>query len=90
MSSRTATLRALTYSINMMETHDILTISCNDYFITMLKEARELIRKRPEIVLCKDCMKRDKSACPCSSTGDQYLDWTPDDDWFCADGEAKT
>ena len=45
--SRTATLRALTYSINMMESHDVMTISCSDYFITMLKEARDLIREKP-------------------------------------------
>ena len=40
------TLNALTHTINMMETHDIMTISCNDYFITMLKEARDLIKEK--------------------------------------------
>ena len=46
MGRKQTTLNALTHTINMMETHDIMTISCNDYFITMLKEARELIKEK--------------------------------------------
>ena len=45
--------------------------------------------QRQELVRCKDCVKRETSACPCSSSGDPYIDWKPDDEWFCADGEAK-
>ena len=42
--SRKGTLRALTYTINMMKKHDVMTISCNDYFIAMLEDARDLLR----------------------------------------------
>ena len=44
---RKRTLRALTYAIKMMETHDVMQISCDGYFIEMLKEARELIQDDP-------------------------------------------
>ena len=47
-----------------------------------------------ELVQCKDCRhnpKKDKHSteCPCSTTGDPFLDWIPDDNWFCADGERE-
>lgn len=42
-----------------------------------------------EIVMCKDCVNSETSRCPCHSSGDPYIDWDPDDDWFCADGERK-
>lgn len=29
------------------------------------------------------------SKCPCQCSGDGYYSWYPEDDWFCADGEAK-
>lgn len=41
------------------------------------------------IVRCKECVKRETGECPCNSTGDPYLDWKPDDMWFCADGKRK-
>ena len=45
-----------------------------------------------ELVRCKDCKhnpKKDEhtTKCPCSTTGDPFLDWIPDDNWFCAEGE---
>ena len=43
-----------------------------------------------QIVRCKDCVNRGTSRCPCHYSGDPYIDWTPDDDWFCADGERRT
>ena len=42
-----------------------------------------------ELVRCKACAKRETGECPCNSTGDPYLDWNPDDMWFCADGKRK-
>lgn len=46
-----------------------------------------------ELVSCKDCKHRPKkdgyfnNVCPCATTGDPYLDWVPEDDWFCPEGE---
>ena len=45
--SRQGTLRNLTHFINMMEQHGTMTISCNDYFIEMLKDARSMIGEEP-------------------------------------------
>ena len=45
--SRQGTLRNLTHFINMMEKHSTMTIACDDYFIKMLKEARDLIGEEP-------------------------------------------
>jgi hypothetical protein len=42
-----------------------------------------------QVVRCKDCVNSGTSRCPCHSSGDPYIDWNPDDDWFCADGERK-
>lgn len=51
-----------------------------------------------EIVRCKDCIHRpdeygypinDDYCCPCVNAGDEYYSWCPEDNWFCADGEAK-
>lgn len=87
--SRKATLRALTHSINMMEKHDVMTISCNDFFITMLKEARDLIREKPVKATrhnkywgtCEDCgehfrafMLAEKKARYCPNCG-RRLEW---------------
>ena len=45
-----------------------------------------------QVARCKDCIynpKKDEhtTQCPCSTTGDPFLDWIPDDNWFCAEGE---
>lgn len=45
--TRKGTLRALTYTIRMMETHDVMQFSCDGPFIEMLKEARDLIQEDP-------------------------------------------
>lgn len=47
-----------------------------------------------QVARCKDCIynpKKDEhtTQCPCSTTGDPFLDWIPDDNWFCADGERE-
>ena len=62
----------------------------NECEIDLSEDALALLKEQPEIIRCKDCVKRETSACPCSSTGDPHLDWVPDDDWFCADGERRT
>ena len=51
----------------------------------------EIAKKRglKELVRCKDCVNSGTSRCPCHYSGDPYIDWNPDDDWFCADGERK-
>lgn len=43
-----------------------------------------------ELVRCKDCVNSGTSRCPCHYSGDPYIDWEPDGDWFCADGERKS
>ena len=48
------------------------------------------IMKQPEIVRCKGCINNGTSRCPCHYSGDPHIDWEPDDDWFCADGERKS
>ena len=63
--------------------------TAKEFGTEILAEAEEFIRKQPEIVLCKDCKKYFTSACPCCSSGDPYNDWTPEENWFCADGETK-
>ena len=47
--------------------------------------------EKVEIVRCKDCEYHGGKDyhCPCNSTGDPFLDWVPDEDWFCADGKRK-
>lgn len=48
------------------------------------------------VVRCKDCKHRPKKdgyyndVCPCATTDDPYIDWMPEDDWFCANGEKVT
>lgn len=87
--SRKATLRALTFTIDMMEKHDAVTISCSDYLITMLKNARDLIREKPVKAtrhnkywgICEDCgghfrafMLIEKKARFCPNCG-RRLEW---------------
>lgn len=58
---------------------------------------QSIINKMPsidavQVIRCKDCKhnpKKDEhtTKCPCSTTGDPFLDWIPDDNWFCAEGE---
>ena len=43
----------------------------------------------PVVVRCKDCVNSGTSRCPCHYSGDPYIDWNPDDNWFCADGERR-
>jgi len=46
-----------------------------------LTDALELLEKQPEIVLCKDCKKRNQHH--------ECKYGYHSDDWFCADGERK-
>ena len=47
MKDRKALLSQLTHTINMMKTHDVMTIACDGPIIKMLEETR-------------DCLKREK------------------------------
>jgi hypothetical protein len=42
-----------------------------------------------EIIRCKDCVNSGTSRCPCHYSGDPYIDWEPDGNWFCADGKRE-
>lgn len=57
----------------------------------MQKENDELQAERTEVVRCKDCEYHgwQHPECPCNSSGDPYLIWEPEDDWYCADGKRK-
>ena len=64
--------------------------------ISTLSEMLEVVNKgikadKTEVVRCKDCEYYGGKDyhCPCNSTGDPFLDWVPDEDWFCADGKRK-
>ena len=54
---------------------------CREFFDLALEAL-----KQPEVIRCKDCVNNGTSRCPCHYSGDPYIDWNPDDDWFCADG----
>ena len=56
---------------------------CREFFGLALEALRQ-----PEIVRCKDCVNKGTSRCPCHYSGDPHIDWEPDDDWYCADGEG--
>lgn len=50
--------------------------------------------KADDIVRCKDCVYNPSVAkglyrytCPLVVAGDEYYSETPEDDWFCANGE---
>lgn len=55
----------------------------------MAEGMKELLKEQKTVVRCKDCINSGTSRCPCHYSGDPYIDWDPDDDWYCADGEAK-
>ena len=70
---------------------------------TMLHQVQELVRckdckHKPKPFYYKNALGildmypdfPEGSKCPCQCTNDTYYSWIPDDDWFCADGEAKT
>lgn len=59
--------------------------NCN---LSMIEDAMKLLKRKQQIVRCKDCRKRKTADCPCECA-DSAFSWTPDDDWYCADGEAK-
>lgn len=46
-----------------------------------LSETLAVLGEQPEIVLCKDCKRKDTLSCPKAPVRP--------DDWFCADGERK-
>ena len=88
--SRTGTLRALTYSIKMLEQHAEVRVGCDDYFIRMLKEARDIIGEAPvkaemqnkSWAICEGCgkdfrafMMPDRKAKCCPNCG-RRLEWS--------------
>lgn len=65
-----------------------------DYYAAGWKACIEWIKTQPTVdavpvVRCKDCKhyKVEDGQCPADYTGDPYYSWTPDPNWFCADGE---
>ena len=47
---RKTVLNALRQTIKMFETHSVITLSCNDYFITMLKSAEDLLKSDKRLI----------------------------------------
>lgn len=69
-------------------------------WIVEIGDGNPHIKKMIPLVRCKDCKHNTKlfndqgraqfgdGVCPCKRAGaDPYIDWDPDPDWFCADGE---
>ena len=52
---------------------------------TMVKKSK---CEEDHIVMCKDCIKRNKQGCPLVCD-DSWYTKTPPDDFFCAFGERK-
>lgn len=67
-----------------------------------IRDAIEILDALPTIdavpvIRCKDCKHylTEDVECPCNigladATPDAQYTWTPEPDWFCADGERKT
>lgn len=88
MADRKTTLRMFTHMINMMEQHNVMTISCGDPLMELLKDVRELLKEQPNIVRCKDCKHfkadTDGTGGLCMKIMLGCQNWG-----FCADGEGK-
>ena len=50
----------------------------------VIEHLKQMSSAQPEIIKCKDCIKREI----CRTTNIWAV--TPDDDWFCADAERRT
>ncbi len=53
----------------------------------IINEYENELKKRPEIVMCKDCKHGRLYAPNCIDC--EYMELARDADWFCADGERK-
>ena len=51
-------------------------------------DALAILKEQPEVVRCRECIRRGTYDCPIYVGGDEGKD-SPDD-WFCADGERGT
>ena len=73
----------------------------NEYLQLLPDKMQPLVRckdckHRPKVVSYKNATGvtqthyefPEDSKCPCQNTNDDYYSWCPDDNWFCADGEA--
>lgn len=49
MADRKTTLRMFTHMINMMEQHNVMTISCGDPLMELLKDVRELLKEQEAV-----------------------------------------
>jgi len=47
---RKTVLHALHHTIKLLETHGIITLSCNDYFLTMLESAADLMESDKRLI----------------------------------------
>ena len=52
-------------------------------------EDEDMLDGFPELIRCKDCKNREIKFCPLNWIS-SALNWKPDDNWFCAEGERKT
>lgn len=57
------------------------------------------MKETVQVVRCKDCKHRPvweknhivfpDDVCPCQCIDDDYYNWMPVDNWFCANGETE-
>lgn len=60
---------------------------------------RNRMKETVQVVRCKDCKHRPvweknhivfpDDVCPCQCIDDDYYNWMPVDNWFCANGETE-
>lgn len=65
--------------------YDEMGYEWTDCVIPLGEDALSLLKAKPEIVRCRECIRRGTYDCPVYVGGD--ADHGSPDDWFCASGE---
>lgn len=58
-------------------------------FELILEDLKTAKEEQPKVIRCKDCKKQGKPECPVQILFPNDGISHTDDDWYCADGEAK-
>ena len=60
MPDRKTTINALNHTLKLFESHSLITVSCNDFFTMMLKDALDLLKEQEEKQIPKPIIHGDK------------------------------